>query len=64
VKAACEVSFEAAQCFLGGLAFGVFASDVRARLRVIAGAGDRNDVQRVVELAVTAAVEPLAVALS
>jgi hypothetical protein len=64
VEAACEVPFEAAEGFLLGLAFGLFARQVGLGGRVIAGAGDGDDMQGAVELAVAAAVEPVAVALS
>ena len=64
VEAAGEVALEAAQRALGGLAFGFFASEVLLGRRVALGAGDRDDVQRVVELAVPAAVEPVLGALA
>jgi hypothetical protein len=51
-----EVASEAAERFLLGLAFGVSAVEAGARGGVGAGAGERDDVDRVVELAVTAAV--------
>lgn len=63
VEAAGEVALEAAQRALGGVAFGFFASEVLLGRRVALGAGDRDDVQRVVELAVPAAVEPVLGAL-
>ena len=63
VEAAGEVALEAAQRALGGLAFGFFAGEVFLGGGVVLGAGDRDDVQRVVELAVTAAVEPVLGAL-
>jgi hypothetical protein len=53
---ACEVAFEAAECFFLGLAFGVSAVEVGAGGGVGAGAGERDDVEGVVELAVAAAV--------
>ena len=56
-----EVSFEAAERFAGGLAFGAFAGEVGLGRSVGAGAGDGDAVQRRVELAAAAAVEPLAV---
>ena len=62
VEAACEVSFEAAERAFGGFAFGVLAGEVGAGCGVVAGAGDRDDVQGVVELAVAAAVEPVLLA--
>src|SRR5450755_1676183 len=57
VEAACQGTFEAAQRSLGGFPFGFLAREVRLRLGVVTGAGDRDDVQRVVELAVPAAVQ-------
>ena len=59
-----EVAFEAAERSLLGLALGLFALQVGLGGGVTAGAGDGDDVQRVVELAVAAAVEPVAVALA
>jgi hypothetical protein len=64
VKAAGEVSFEAPQCAFGRLSFGSFAGEVLAGLGVVLGAGDRDDVQRVVELAVSASVQAVLVALA
>ncbi len=64
VEAAREVTFEAAERSFLGLAFGFFACQVCLGCGVIAGAGDRDDVQRMVELAVAAAVKPVAVSLS
>ena len=64
VEAAREVSLEAAECSLLALALGFLARQVGLGGRVMAGAGDGDDVQRVVELAVAAAVEPVAVALA
>src|SRR5512132_4251702 len=55
-----EVALEAADRFAGALAFGASALDVVARLWVAAGAGDDHAVQRGVDLAVAARVEPLA----
>ena len=63
VEAAREVAFEAAKCSLLALAFGFLACQVGLGGRVVAGAGDGDDVQGVVELAVAAAVEPVAVVL-
>ena len=54
-----EVSFEAAERFSGALSFGAFAGDVGLGLGVAAGAGDGDAMQRRVELAVAAAIEPL-----
>jgi hypothetical protein len=56
VKASGEVSLEAPQGAFGGLSFGRFASDVGLCGGVVAGAGGRDDVQRVIELPVAAAV--------
>jgi hypothetical protein len=56
VKPAGEVSLEAAECSFLGLALGLLAFEVGLGGRVVVGAGDRDDVQRVVELAVAAAV--------
>lgn len=53
-----EMALEAAQRGLGGLAFGFLARDVASGGRVVLGAGDGDGVQRAVELAVAAAVEP------
>jgi hypothetical protein len=64
VEASGEVALEAAQRALGGLALGFFAFQVGLGGRVVAGAGDRDDVQRVVELTVAAAVEPVPLALA
>jgi hypothetical protein len=50
------VSFEAADRFALGLAFAVSAIEVGACGGVGAGAGEGDDVQRAVELAVAAAV--------
>src|SRR5215217_2355633 len=58
VEAPGEVALQAAQRSLLGLALGLLAREIGPRVRVVAGAGDRDDVQRVVELAVAAAVEP------
>jgi len=55
-----EESFEAADRFAAALAFGAFAFEVSARLRVVARLRDRDSVERGVELAVAAAVEPVA----
>ena len=63
VEASGEGAFEGAQPALGGFAFGLLAGEVLLGGGVVAGAGDRDDVQRVVELAVPAAVEPILGAL-
>ena len=64
VEASGELSFEASESTLGRLAFGSFAGQVLAGFGVVLGAGDRDDVQRVVELPITATVEPMLVALT
>ena len=62
--AAGEVALEAADGFLGALAFGAFAGDVVLRLGVAAQPGDGDAVDRRVDLAVAAAVEPVAICLA
>ena len=52
-----EESFEAADCFAAGFAFGLFALEVSACARVVARLGDRDPVEGGVELSVAAAVE-------
>jgi hypothetical protein len=64
VEAAGEVALEGAQRAFGGLALGFFAGEVLLGRRVVLGAGDRDDVQGVVEMAVPAAVESVLGALS
>ena len=64
MEAAGEVALEAAERSLVGLAFGFLALEVGLGGWVVAGAGDGDDVERVVELAVAAAVESVAVALA
>ena len=59
MEAAGEVALEAAQRVFGRLAFGFFADQVVPGGRVVFGAGHGDDVQRMVELAVAAAVEPV-----
>jgi hypothetical protein len=54
------LSFEAAECFAATFAFGLFAFEVGAAGRVDTRLRDRDPVQRAVELAVAAAVEPVA----
>jgi hypothetical protein len=44
---------------VAALALGAFAFEVGARVRVVAGLRDRDPVERGVELAVAAAVEPM-----
>jgi hypothetical protein len=64
VEASGEVAFEASQRAFRGLSFSSVAGQVRAGLGVMLGAADRDDVQGAVELAVTAAVESVLVALA
>jgi hypothetical protein len=59
-----EVAFEAADGFAVGLACGGLAGDVVAGLGVAAGSGDGDAVNGGVDLAVAAAVEPVAVGLA
>jgi hypothetical protein len=59
-----EQSFEAADGFAAALALTAFAFEIRARGCVVAGLGDRDPVERRVELTVAAAVEAVALALS
>ena len=63
VEAAREVALEAAQRSLLGLAFGFLAREILLGGGVTLRASDRDDVQRVVELAVPAAVEAVLGAL-
>jgi len=58
------VPLQRAQRAFGCLAFGFLSREVLLGRRVTLGAGDRDDVQRVVELAVTAAVESVLGALA
>ena len=51
------MTFEAAEGFAAGLAFGSLAPVVGAALGVAADLGDRNGVERPVQLAVPAAVQ-------
>jgi len=60
VDAACDVSFEAAADLAGGLAFGEAAGGVGLGFGVAAEPGQGDGVQGPVELAVAAAVEPVA----
>jgi hypothetical protein len=52
-----SVAFEAADGFELGLALGLFASEIGTSFGVGLGAGERDDVDRAVELAVAAAVQ-------
>ena len=54
-----QVAFEAAERFEPGLPFGVFASEVGAGLWVVFGSAQRDDVDRAVQLPVTAPVQPV-----
>ena len=54
------MAFEAADGFELGLAFGVFASEIGAGLGIGLGSGERDDVDRAVELAVAASVQSVA----
>jgi hypothetical protein len=62
--AAGEVAFEAADRLARCLAFGGLAGDVVARFGVAAGAGDRDAVNGGVDLAVAAAIKPVAVGVA
>jgi hypothetical protein len=55
-----EKSFEAADGFAAALSFGAFALEIVTGGGVIAALGDRDPVERRVELTVAAAVEPVA----
>src|SRR5215218_4682103 len=63
-EASGEVAFEAADGFLGALAFGAFAGDVVLGLGVAAQAGDGDAVDGGVDLAVAAAVQAVPVGLA
>src|SRR5450755_2807773 len=63
VKASGEVAFEAAQRALFGFALALFAREVLLGRWIVVRAGDRDDVQCVVELAIPAAVESILGAL-
>ena len=52
-----EEAFEAADCFAPAFAFAAFAFEVGARSGMDACLGDRDSMERGVELAVAAAVE-------
>src|SRR4051812_5521696 len=62
--AAREVALEATQRFAAALALGLLAGEVGGRLGVEAAFADGEPVQRAVELAVAAAVEPVAPGLA
>ena len=57
---ACELSFEAAECFASALPLALLALEVSASGWLDARLRDRDSVQGAVELAVAAAVEPVA----
>ena len=59
MKTAGEVPLERAQRALGRLALGLLAGEVLLGGGVALRAGDRDDVQRMVELPIPAAVEPV-----
>lgn len=63
-QAACEVAHEAAAGFAAGLAFGGAALDVGLRFGVVLHADHRDRVERVVGLAIAAAVEAMAAGLA
>ncbi len=54
------MSFEAADRLAPALSLRLLALEIRARLRVVAALCDRDPVERAVELAVTAAIEAVA----
>ena len=57
-----ELAFEAADGLAAALPFGLFALEVGARRRVHPCLRDGDPVERAIELAVAAAVEPVALA--
>lgn len=63
MEATREVSLESAECALLCFAVGLLAGEILLGCRAVSGAGDGDDVQGVVELAVTAAVETVLGAL-
>ncbi len=54
-----QAALQTAQGFPAGLALGLLAGQVGARSRVVAGLGERGEVQRPVEPAVAAPVQPV-----
>ncbi len=58
------MSFEAADGFAAALSLGLFALQVRARGRMHTRLGDRDSMKSALELAVAAAVEPVALVLA
>jgi hypothetical protein len=61
VVAACEMAFEASESFDAALAFGFLALQVLAGGGVAASPGDRDDMQRPVDLPVAATIEAMTV---
>src|SRR5437588_10850501 len=61
---ACELAFEAAECFASALPLALLALEVSASGWVDARLRDSDSVQGAVELAVAAAVEPVAPVLA
>ena len=61
VDGVADAALEGAEGFFAGLAFGELAPEVDASVGVVGDLGDRGDVEGVVELAVPAGVEPVAV---
>lgn len=59
--AACEEALEASEGLDPALAFGFLAGEVFAGGGVAASSGDRDDVQRPVDLPVAAAIETVTV---
>src|SRR5262245_26617487 len=55
-----EQPFQGAERFAAALALGLLAFQVRACVGVVAGLGDRDPVERRVQLTVATAVEPVA----
>jgi len=64
VDGAGELSFEAADRFAAALSLGLFAREVGLRGRMQTGLGDRDPVERAVELPVAAAVEAVSSVLA
>ena len=64
MEASGEVAFEASQRALLRLALGLLAREVLLGRGVVLGASEGDDVQRVVELSVAAAVQPVLSALA
>src|SRR3954469_23005299 len=62
--AADEVALEGSAGFAARLAFGLFALEEGLSFGVVAGLGERESVERAVELAVAAGVEAVAVGAS